>query len=59
MDDEPLFLLMMLVHDEGPHGVSIWKAVLVEGHGYALVASADKGWMWGIANDIEFQLKAI
>jgi len=36
VDDEPLFLLMMLVHDEGPHGVSIWKAVLVEGHGYAL-----------------------
>ena len=23
------------------------------------VGSADKGWMWGIANDIEFQLKAI
>lgn len=36
MDDEPLFLLMMLVHDDGPHGVSIWKAVLVEEHGYAL-----------------------
>ena len=36
MDDEPLFLLMMLVHDDGPQGVSIWKAVLVEGHGYAL-----------------------
>ena len=30
-----------------------------QGHGYALVGSADKGWMWGIANDIEFQLKAI
>ena len=36
MDDEQLFLLMMLVHDDGPQGVSIWKAVLVEGHGYAL-----------------------
>lgn len=36
VDDEPLFLLMMLVHDDGPHGVSIWKAVLVEGHGYPL-----------------------
>ncbi|GGF38364.1 membrane protein [Aliidongia dinghuensis] len=30
-----------------------------QGHGYALVGSADKGWMWGIANDVEFQLKAI
>jgi hypothetical protein len=36
VDDEQLFLLMMLVHDDGPGGVSIWKAVLVEGHGYAL-----------------------
>ncbi len=36
VDDEPLFLVMMLVHDDGPHGVSIWKAVLVEDHGYAL-----------------------
>ena len=36
MDDEPLFLLMMLVHDDGPQGVSIWKAVLVEDHGYVL-----------------------
>lgn len=37
MDDgEPLFMLMTLVHDDGPHGVSIWKAALVGGHGYAL-----------------------
>jgi hypothetical protein len=35
-DDEPLFMLMMLVHDDGPHGVSIWKAALVEGVGSAL-----------------------
>ena len=36
MDDEPLFMLMMLVHDDGPQGVSIWKAALVEGVGSAL-----------------------
>jgi hypothetical protein len=35
-DDEPLFLLMMLLHDDGPGGVSVWKAALVEGHGRAL-----------------------
>ena len=35
-DDEPLYLLMMLVHDDGPDGVSIWKAALVEGLGSAL-----------------------
>lgn len=32
-DDEPLFMIMMLVHDDGPHGVSVWQSVLVEGHG--------------------------
>ena len=36
MDDEPLYMLMMLVHDDGPQGVSIWKAALVEGLGSAL-----------------------
>jgi hypothetical protein len=36
VDGEPLFMIMMLVHDDGPGGVSIWKAVLVEDHGYAL-----------------------
>ena len=36
VDGEPLFMIMMLVHDDGPAGVSVWKAVLVEGHGYAL-----------------------
>ena len=36
MDDEPLFLLMVLVHDDGPQGVSIWKAAFVEDLGYAL-----------------------
>ncbi|MGI8730451.1 MAG: hypothetical protein ACR2LK_10760 [Solirubrobacteraceae bacterium] len=36
MDDEPLFMIMMLVHDDGPQGVSVWRAVLVEGHGRAL-----------------------
>ncbi|HEY1539117.1 MAG TPA: hypothetical protein VGF63_06945 [Solirubrobacteraceae bacterium] len=35
-DDEPLFMVMMLVHDDGPQGVSVWKAALVEGHGRAL-----------------------
>jgi hypothetical protein len=29
-------MLMMLVHDDGPHGVSVWKAALVAGHGRAL-----------------------
>lgn len=36
MDGEPLFLIMMLVHDDGPQGVSVWKAADVEGRGYAL-----------------------
>jgi hypothetical protein len=36
VDGEPLFMIMMLVHDDGPAGVSVWKAVLVEEHGYAL-----------------------
>ena len=36
MDDEPLFMIMMLVHDDGPQGVSVWRAMLVEGHGRAL-----------------------
>ena len=36
MDDEPLYLLMVLVHDDGPHGVSIWKAAYVDGLGHAL-----------------------
>lgn len=36
MEDEPLFMIMMLVHDDGPHGVSVWKAALVAGHGRAL-----------------------
>ena len=36
MDDEPLFMIMMLVHDDGPQGVSVWKAALVEGHGRAV-----------------------
>lgn len=29
------------------------------GHGYAVMGQADKGYMWGLANDIEWQLKAI
>ena len=36
MDGEPLFMIMMLVHDDGPQGVSVWKAALVEGLGGAL-----------------------
>jgi hypothetical protein len=36
VEDEPLFMIMMLVHDDGPHGVSVWKAALVAGHGRAL-----------------------
>ncbi|MEJ7798721.1 MAG: hypothetical protein WKF42_09500 [Solirubrobacteraceae bacterium] len=36
MDDEPLFMIMMLVHDDGPQGVSVWKAALVEDLGSAL-----------------------
>jgi hypothetical protein len=35
-DDEPLFMIMMLVHDDGPGGVSVWHAALVEGHGRVL-----------------------
>ena len=41
--DDPLFLIMMLVHDDGPQGVSIWKAVLVEGHGYAMTREQAEG----------------
>lgn len=37
MDDaEQLFMVMVLVHDDGPGGVSVWTAALVEGHGRAL-----------------------
>jgi hypothetical protein len=36
VDDEPRFLLMVLVHDDGPQGVSVWKAAYVEDLGYAL-----------------------
>lgn len=35
-DDQALFLIMILVHDDGPQGVSVWRAALVEGHGRAL-----------------------
>jgi hypothetical protein len=39
VDGEALFMIMMLVHDDGPDGVSVWKSVLVEGHGRALTRS--------------------
>jgi anti-sigma factor RsiW len=29
------------------------------GHGYVIIGQADKGYLWGLANDIEWQLKAI
>jgi anti-sigma factor RsiW len=29
------------------------------GRAFALVGQADKGWMWGLANDIGWQLNAI
>jgi len=37
--EEPLFMIMMLVHDDGPGGVSVWKATPVDGYGYALTRS--------------------
>jgi hypothetical protein len=36
VEDEPLFMIMVLVHDDGPGGVSVWKATAVAGQGYAL-----------------------
>jgi hypothetical protein len=30
-----------------------------KGHVYAIVGQADSGYMWGLANDIEWQLNAI
>ena len=35
-DDEPLFMVMVLVHDDGAEGVSIWKAAYVVDLGFAL-----------------------
>jgi anti-sigma factor RsiW len=29
------------------------------GHGYYIVSAANKGWMWGLKNDIAYQLKAL
>lgn len=29
------------------------------GHGYYIVSTANKGWMWGLKNDIAYQLKAL
>jgi anti-sigma factor RsiW len=29
------------------------------GHGYVIIGQADKGYLWGLANDVEWQLKAI
>ncbi|MGE5270416.1 MAG: hypothetical protein ACM3JG_12180, partial [Thiohalocapsa sp.] len=30
-----------------------------QGHAYALVGKSDIGWLWGIANDVAWQLDAI
>ena len=29
------------------------------GHGYYIISSADKGWLWSLKNDIAYQLKAL
>lgn len=49
-DAEPTF------ETRGTVNMLYWRH---RGHGYYIVSAANKGWMWGLKNDIAYQLKAL